>query len=162
MGADSGMNQSFEVRGRMINSDLGSRVAGVMDAVARETGQIMAPHGLTHNDFALLSLLLGAEEWTATQLAQVLPRAKSSISHSVTKLVDMGLVQRRRLLSDRRVVMLSLTDKGIALTQDLHSRVQESDAHICARLNEEQMAVYATFRAMVVTNRGVTALSAAS
>ena len=156
------MNQSFAIRGLAIDSDLGSRVAGVMDAVARETGRIMAPRGLTRNDFALLSLLLAAEEWTATQLAQVLPLAKSSISRSLAKLVNMGLVQRRRLLSDRRVVILSLTDKGIVLTQDLHSRIQEHDARLCAGVSEEQLAVYAAFRSMVVTNRAAKAQPAQS
>ena len=152
MGADTGMNQSFAIRGLAIDSDLGSRVAGVMDAVARETGRIMAPRGLTRNDFALLSLLLAAEEWTATQLAQVLPLAKSSISRSVTKLVNMGLVQRRRLLSDRRVVILSLTDEGKTLTRDLHSRVQAYDARLSEGVSEDEMTVFVSVTSKVMAN----------
>ena len=56
-------------------------------------------------------------------MAQALPLARSSISRTVTKLVDRGLIQRRRLLSDRRVVILTLTEEGMTLTQDLHRRV---------------------------------------
>ena len=114
--------------------------------------QIVAGHGLTHIDFALLRLFLGTEEWTATQLAGMLPLAPSGISRSVTKLVDKGLVQRRRLLSDRRVVMLTLTDEGLALTQELHQRVQAYDSTLCEGISEEEMAVFASVSSRVMAN----------
>ena len=113
-------DESLETGSLTAPTDLGTCVAGLVNAVARGMAQIVAPHGLAHIDFALLRLFLGVEEWTTSQLAQVLPLAPSGISRTVTKLVDMGLIQRRRLLSDRRVVVLTLTEAGTALTQDLH------------------------------------------
>ena len=110
-------------------ADLGTCVTWLVNAVARGMAQIVAGHGLTHIDFALLRLFLGVEEWTTTQLAEILPLAPSGISRSVTKLVDKGLIRRRRLLSDRRVVMLTLTDTGLALTQELHQRVRHTTPH---------------------------------
>ena len=91
---------------------LGTCVTVLVNAVARGMAQLVAPHDLTHIDFALLRLFLGVEEWTTTQLAQALPLAPSSISRTVTKLVDKSLIQRRRLRSDRRVVILTLTEEG--------------------------------------------------
>ena len=38
----------------------------------------------------------------------------------VTKMVDRGLMRRRRPRNDRRVVFLTLTDEGKALTLELH------------------------------------------
>ena len=116
MDADPTLNASLETRGPTPPSDLGTCVTGLVNAVARGMAQIVAPHGLSHIDFALLRLFLGADEWTTTQLAETLPLAPSSISRSVTKLVNKGLVQRRRLLSDRRVVMLTLTDDCLLYT----------------------------------------------
>ena len=46
------------------------------------------------------------------------------------QLVDMGLISRRRLRDDRRVVMLSLTEEGSALTLKLHQKVQEYDSRL--------------------------------
>ena len=70
----------------------------------------------------------------------------------MTKLVDMGLVQSRRLLSDRRVGSRSLTDSGVDLTQDPHSRVQEYDARPCTGAGQEQMAAYVAVNSIVMAN----------
>ena len=145
-------NASFDSEGWETPTDLGACVAGLVNAVARGMSQIVAPHGLTHIDFALLRLFLGVEEWTVSQLAQTLPLAPSGISRSVTKLVAKGLIRRRRLLNDRRVVMLTLTDKGLALTQELHRRVQAYDSTLGEGIGEEEMAVFAYVSSRVMAN----------
>ena len=58
------------------------------------------------------------------QGGQILPVKAPRISHVVTKLVDRGLMSRRR----RRVVMLALIEEGKTLTLELHRRVQAHDA----------------------------------
>lgn len=133
-------------------TDLGTCVGGLVNAVARGMAQIVEPLGLTHIEFALLRLFLGVEEWTTTQLAQALPLAPSGISRSVTKLVERGLIQRRRLLSDRRIVILTLTEQGIALTQDLDRRVQAYESSLCEGVSEEEMAVFASVSSRVLAN----------
>ena len=132
MAADDTAGTSPDPEDGAAAADLGTCVAGLVNAVARGMAQIVAGHGLTHIDFALLRLFLGMEEWTTTQLAEMLPLALSSISRSVTKLVDMGLVQRRRLPTDRRVVILTL-DRGGA----------EADAAICTSASRHSIPVYA-------------------
>ena len=139
-------------RGQTAPTDLGTCVTGLVNAVARGMAQIVSAHGLTHIDFALLRLFLGVEEWTNTQLAQALPIAPSSISRTVTKLVDKGLIQRRRLLSDRRVVILTLTQEGMALTQDLHRRVQAYDAGLCGSVSDEEMGVFTSVTSTIMAN----------
>ena len=133
-------------------TDLGTSVSGLVNAVARGMAQIVAPHGLTHIDFALLRLFLGVEEWTTTQLVQALPLAPSGISRTVTKLVEKGLVRRRRLRRDRRVVVLTLTWEGKALTHDLHERVQAYDASLCQGVSEEQMEAFIAVASRVMKN----------
>ena len=155
-------DESLETGSLTAPTDLGTCVSGLVNAVARGMAQIVAPHGLAHIDFALLRLFLGVEEWTTSQLAQVLPLAPSGISRTVTKLVDMGLIQRRRLLSDRRVVVLTLTEAGTALTQDLHRRVQAYDASLCEGVSEEHMAALVSVTSKVMGNYAVMAEAAGS
>ena len=154
MDAGTALKTAFDTRGLTPAADLGTCVTGLVNAVARGMAQIVASHGLTHIDFALLRLFLSVEEWTTTQLAQTLPLALPSISRSVAKLVDRGLIKRRRLLSDRRVVMLTLTDEGLALTQDLHERVQAYDSTLCEGVSEEDMAAFASVSLRVIANYG--------
>ena len=152
MNADLTLKASFKTRDQTPPSDLGTCVAGLVNAVGGGMAQIVAAHGLTHIDFALLRLFLEAEEWTTTQFAERLPLGPPGISRSVGKLVDRGLIRRRRLRSDRRVVILTLTEKGLKLTQDLHIRVQSYDSMLCEGISEEEMAVLAAVSSRVMAN----------
>lgn len=152
MDAADPSDTSSDAESYATHADLGTCVAWLVNAVAGGMARIVAPHGLTHIDFAILRSFLGVEEWTTTQLAQTLPLALSGISRSVSKLVNMGLIHRRRLLSDRRVVILTLTEEGLTLTQDLHQRVQVFDASLCEGVGEEEMAVLASVSSRVRAN----------
>ena len=76
----------------------------------------------------------------------------SRISVVVTKMVGRGLMRRRRLRNDRRIVMLSLTEEGKALTLKLQRRVQAYDARLSEGVSEEEMAVFASVTSKVMTN----------
>ena len=152
MNSDTARGAALETDSWTAPTDLGACVAGLINAVARGMAELVAPHGLTHIDFAVLRLFLGADEWTTMQMAQVLPLAPSGISRTVTKLVDMGLVRRRRLLSDRRVVILTMTDEGTALAADLQRRVQAYDASLCEDICQDHMAVFVSVTSRVMAN----------
>lgn len=154
-GNDNGVmrDNSLEAERWTAPTDLGTCVAGLVNVVARGMAEIVAPHGLTHIDFAVLRLFLGVDEWTTTQMAQVLPLAPSGISRTVTKLVGMGLVRRRRLLSDRRVVILTMTEEGMGMAEHLQRRVQAYDASLCENICEDHMAVFFSVSSRVMENR---------
>ena len=132
--------------------DLGECVTGLANAVARGTVDVMVPNGLIPLDFALLRLFLEREEWTTTQLAEALPVNVSRVSRVVTKMVGMGLMRRRRLRSDRRVVILTLTEEGLALTSELHRRVQAYDATLSEGVSAQEMAVFTSVTSKVMAN----------
>ena len=134
------------------SADLGECVAGLVNVVARGMADLVAPHGLIPLEFALLRLFLRQEEWTTTRLAQVLPVKVSRISRIVTKLVDRGLMRRRRPVNDRRVVFLTLTDEGRALTGELHRRVSEYEARLSEGVSEEEMEVLASAASKILAN----------
>ena len=108
-------------------------------------------------EFALLRIFLDREECTTTQLAKMLPVTASRISRIVTKLVDRGLIRRRRRLDDRRVVKLSLTSRGKELTQELHRRVQAYDARLTDSVSEEEMAAFASATSKIMANHAALA-----
>ena len=91
------------------------------------------------------------EEWTTTQLAKALPVTLSRVSRVVTKMVGMGVMRRRRR-SDRRIVMLALTEEGKALTLELHRSVQADDARLSEGISEEELAVFASVLSKVMAN----------
>ena len=160
MDAGNSPSAPFEPRSWTAPTDLGTCVSGLVNVVARGMARIVEPHGLSHIDFALLRLFLGAEEWTVTLLAQALPLAPPVISRSVAKLAGKGLLRRRRLRSDRRVVILTLTEEGETLAQRLHRRVQVYDSTLREGVSEEEMAVFASISSRVMANYAATEQSA--
>lgn len=102
----------------------GLRAISLSTAIIKALADEAAPHDLQPVEFNLLQYCSETGECTATQLARVLPIDASRISRIVTRLVDKGLLLRRRLPHDRRTVMLSLTDEGTHLVAELGERVE--------------------------------------
>ena len=82
----------------------------------------------------------------------MLPVDGSRVSRLVTGLVDKGLVRRRRLRSDRRVVMLRLSDEGRELTLRIMERMQGYDAMLTEGIGEEEMRVFISVSARIIAN----------
>ena len=143
-------------------ADLGECVAGLVNAAYRGMAEQVASHDLNPLEFALLRAFLGKEEWTTTRLAQVLPVKAPHVSRVVTRLVDRGLIRRRRPRNDRRVVFLTLTDEGKALTLELHRRVQAYDARLSEGVSEDEMTVFVSVTSKVMTNYAAMAQPAES
>ena len=133
--------------------DLGAHVTDLGIAVTRGISDILAPHGLFPVDFALLRAFRRiGDECTATQLAEVVPTDPSRISRIVTKLVDMGLLRRRRLADDRRMVMLTLTDEGNELASQLHGRTQAYYAALMEGVAAEDLRAFASTTTRIKEN----------
>ncbi len=123
-------------------SSLEDRVAGLMTAVEKGTMEVLAPDDLIPLEFKMLQFCLYRDECTATQLAEILPTDPSRISRLVHGLVQRGLLSRRRLESDRRVVMLTLTGDGVELTRRLEQRVHEFYQALTEGISEEDLRAF--------------------
>ena len=64
---------------------------------------------------------------TVGQMSNLMPVDAASISRHTNKLVDIGLLRRRRLRSDRRTVRLSLSDKGKELVPKMAEQVRQDN-----------------------------------
>ncbi len=132
--------------------NLGECVAGLINAVDKGMADEVAPYNLIPLEFGILRICLQRGECTATQLAEVLPTDASRISRMVTRLVNIGLLRRRRLRNDRRVVMLRLTEKGNELTFQVDQRVKTYDAKLVEGISDEEMQVFASITFRIISN----------
>ena len=131
---------------------LGACVADLTNAVAKGMADETEPYGLIPVEFSLLKVCLERDECTATQLAEVLPVDASRISRIVNRLVKMGLLHRRRLASDRRVVILTLTPEGAEQAGALDRRIQMYDAKLVEGISEQKMRDFADTVVRIVAN----------
>ncbi|MDR7077627.1 DNA-binding MarR family transcriptional regulator [Neobacillus niacini] len=76
---------------------------------------------LTIDQHYILGYIQRSSECTSTELAEAFEVNKSAITAIINRLVERGIIQRTRDENDRRVVYLTLTEKG----KELHHKTQE-------------------------------------
>ncbi len=134
-----------------LSANLGVFIADLFNALDKAMTREVAPHGITGLEYSLLWHCLEGER-TATQLAQVLPVDGSRISRVVTGLVDRGFLRRRRLRTDRRIVMLRLTEEGMELTSGIFENMTRYYAALTEDIGEEEMHIFVSVTSRIVAN----------
>ena len=132
--------------------DLRSIVDDLYTAVTRAMEGQFGSHGLASIDFSILKFCLERGECTATELAEVLPVDPTRISRLVNRLVEAGLLRRRRLREDRRVVMLSLTEPGTELVLHIGELEQALNARLTEGISQEDQLVFASAARKILAN----------
>jgi DNA-binding MarR family transcriptional regulator len=101
--------------------------------VNRATGPVIASHGLSNQQWKVMSVLCQIAPATAQEVTRWVTLDKSAVSRTVRLLLEQGLITRKLLSQDARHVHLLLTPKGTAL----HKRVSDSLAAVQAELMQD-------------------------
>ncbi len=100
----------------------------------------LALYNLTITEFKVIRLLLLTDrEWTMTELSEELACAPSQISRIANRLVESGLLSRRRLMSDRRVTPLVLTEQGLELATRMHESIKTYESKISQGISAQDL-----------------------
>jgi DNA-binding MarR family transcriptional regulator len=84
----------------------------VGDALALCQDLVFSKYGITTEQWRVLACIQSRGPLRPVDLALMLERSPNSISMLVDRMVKAGLVRRTRDRKDRRVVFVSITDKG--------------------------------------------------
>ena len=102
-----------------VNSEQGSTVLRLWLLLRRVGDQlglcedwVHSKYGLSTEQFGVLASIKSRGPLKPSDLASMLERSPNSISMLVDRMVKAGLVRRTRDRADRRVVFVSMTDKG--------------------------------------------------
>ncbi len=142
--------QTYQVES--LPTDLGSCVAGLVNSLAKGTTDLTAPPRSHTLGLRRAQTLPG--KGRVDDLSAGAGAAGQRLSHKPRgdQTGDMSLMRRRRPRNDRRVVFLTLTDDGKALTLDLQRRVHSYEAVISEGVSDEEMAVFASVTSRVMVN----------
>jgi len=119
-------------------------IAEVMDlpmrfrrVIKEEAGQmVMTPH-----HWAIKTL--GVEgSMPMSTLAKRMDVTKQYVTAIVAQLVEEGLVERHQDRNDRRVVMVSLTQKGSEVLAERRQKVKEAFARRLSKLSDEDQVKF--------------------
>ncbi len=136
----------------MVPSTLVGSVTAFANAYLGGRDRIVASHGFTANEFILLRCFAERDEWTATELSEVLPADASRISRLVNALVTRGLLRRRRRSDDRRVVRLLLTAEGRTAARDVVARVEEYEDKLLDGVSDDERAAALAVISKILAN----------
>lgn len=132
-------------------ADLNDAVAALVNAVRTAAKSVLDRHGLTLVEFSLLRYC-SVEQRTATELAQLLPIDGSRVSRVVAGLADRGLLRRRRLRSDRRIVMLTPSDEGLEVVSGIGEALRDLNITLTRGVSGDEMRVFLEVASRIVAN----------
>jgi DNA-binding MarR family transcriptional regulator len=103
--------------------------------------EILRPHGITSGSFAVLQIVAGdPEPVTPSQIVSraIVPVTSATVTGLLDTLERRGLVERQRHPTDRRKVMVILTDDGRALLDAVNPLVVEGEKRWTAALTKAE------------------------
>jgi len=106
----------------------------------KRLAQELSYYGVTVPQFyALLSLDKRGRACPMSELAQATQQASATMTGIIDRLVRMGLVERWRKESDRRVVMVHLTRRGEQLLEEVRARRRRGFYKALADFDDEEI-----------------------
>ncbi len=115
------------IMGRKLQRDL-------FKVVLKEVGADMAPHHMM-----IMKMLQESGPLSSSEIGEMLSIAKSQITHSVDKLVKLGLVEREHDTEDRRKIEISLTNKGRSILEKVDKTIGNHLKEKLAILSDDEL-----------------------
>ncbi|HEY76378.1 MAG TPA: MarR family transcriptional regulator [Thermoflexia bacterium] len=117
------------------------RIFHLMRVLRRRFAQDLSRHGLTFPQFmTLLSLERSGESCRMGPLAEATMQSAASMTAIVDRLLERGLVKRRRHPQDRRSVVVSLTEAGREMIHRVRADRRHAVKQVLAQLGPEEQA----------------------
>ncbi|MGE0353299.1 MAG: MarR family winged helix-turn-helix transcriptional regulator [Gemmatimonadales bacterium] len=104
-------------------------------SVARASDRLVRSYGLTPPQFALLEALYHLGRLPLSEIGQKLLVTSGNVTYVMDNLCQLGLVERERCDTDRRVVYARLTSRGEALIARTFPRHAEEITNLFAALS---------------------------
>ncbi len=115
------------------------RLSVLNEQVSRSLAALYAERfDLTPPEWRAMAVLAGFQPLSAGGICQRTNMDKVRVTRAIARMIAAGLVSRQEDESDRRCVSLTLTDKGMAVYDQILPLVQAREAEILAVLSAEE------------------------
>lgn len=131
---------------------LGYQIRQAQTASFRDLQEPFRKVGITPGEFSLLTIVRDNPEVRQTDLVDVYGLDKSTLSIAVKRLVDRGLVEPKKIPSDRRFHGLSMTAEGISVLGTVTTIIADQEKRMDQVLTAEEKKILMTaLRRIAVT-----------
>ncbi|MFO7312937.1 MarR family winged helix-turn-helix transcriptional regulator [Rhodothermus marinus] len=106
-----------------------------------ELSALMAPFGVTPTQYNVLRILRGSHpgKLTCTEIGRRMLDRTPDVTRLLNRLERAGLVTRSRASHDKRVVEVSITEKGLELLARMQPVVDAAQERLMSRLSPEEL-----------------------
>ncbi|MBI2242079.1 MAG: winged helix-turn-helix transcriptional regulator [Magnetospirillum gryphiswaldense] len=117
------------------------RLSVLNEQVSRSLAALYADRfDLTPPEWRAMAVLAGFQPLSANGICSRTNMDKVRVTRAVARMIAAGLVSRQEDETDRRYVSLTLTDKGMAVYDQILPLVQAREAEILSALSAEERA----------------------
>ena len=135
-----------------LTSNLGYNVNNVANSVRREFEANLDEFNISFTEFIVLANCYGGPENTVSGISRMTPYDPGRVSRTVNDLVKRGLIRRRRIQSDRRVVRLTMTEEGQEIMPPILSRVLECHTALLQGVTEKEKTAFVSVSRKIIAN----------
>ena len=108
-------------------------------------GDFLKPYGISSQQFNILRILRGAKDWVAMNTIKDLMIEKAPNATRLSdKLLNKDLINRKRCDTDRRVVFLEISDKGLALLKAVDEETNGEHMKFLDNITDEEAKMIST------------------
>ncbi|WP_369046982.1 MarR family winged helix-turn-helix transcriptional regulator [Sinomonas sp. P10A9] len=133
--------------------DVLGRISRISALSVQRLNGVLATSGVSRSEFDVLcALARSPQPLRASGVTAQTMLSGAATTKLTARLEGLGLVQRRRLERDGRVVLLSLTEEGRALVEEQFPRCVDSDRRLLAGLDDGERAALAALLRRVAAN----------
>ena len=111
-------------------------------SIARHENNYLTKGVITPPQVWVLRRLTQQRECTMCELADFMKMGLSSVTGMVDRLVNQGLVNRRRTEKDRRIVFVDITVKGRKILREIMEQHRNTTLNLFESLTAEERSFY--------------------
>jgi len=125
-----------------MNQALTHELFQLMKRFPRPNLALNARKDMTRSEYELLGMLVmrlegNQKALSIGEISNFLQITPAGVTHLINPLEEKGLIERLKDPSDRRVVLVGITEKGISIAEDLIAEVQEKLVGLIDFLGED-------------------------
>ena len=127
--------------------DIGYKIKKINDLLQKRADETMKELDVTFTQHHVLVYLVHCENHTSSlkSIEKDFKVSQATMAGIVVRLEEKGMINSYTLSSDKRVKMVSLTDKGLAVCQKSRELCMKSEDRIRSIYSEEEMANFTKY-----------------
>ena len=125
---------------KFIEKEIFVKLIQASEKLQFECNKLFKPYGFTHQQYNVLRIVKGAGDQglPTREIANRMINRLPDITRLIDRLKEKGLLKRRRLTKDRRVVRVSITQEGKELLDRLRKSVDNLHQKQFSQLTSDQ------------------------